>query len=1223
MRKGLLICALVIAVGAMAQVAVPVGAGSYASFVPLAESRSSQYGGCQAYQMEHRRIYAVDSLLTRALPSNDWWTYALLNQWTGKLWAYPALVWADETGISVAKPSYWEPTGCEMKWNTPLTITTTTASGDAFTEALLADWSDYMISFVMQTGTASVLTTVMHGSPLVWMEFENCTPIITNPDPNTFAVFEQTIGTKKVVCVAVLTDGLTASDIAPYAFRIPRKTRIDYAYTASSSLLRTTFHVDYEDLMPTSAEGVLQGFLPHHYYHTSFNFQLSTFNYITPRGQMRIATGNDWTFDYTVHPMLPFFPVPQESLVGYSAERLSALCADYAAGGSFGADTYWGGKGLTQMMHYMTAALQLGDTASFRLAKSRLKETLINWYTYTPGESQYYFARYNRWGALVGFDPSYDSDTFNDHHFHYGYFVYASAVLCLLDEDFRVQYGPMAKEVARDYANWQRDDNSEPWFRTLDPYCGHSFAGGTGNGGNGNGQESSSEAMQGWGGVWMLGAALNDAEMLEAGVFGYTLEARATAEYWFDRERRNIDYTKYMHPYCCNLTMQGVGWWTWFSGDPVWMHSIQWLPISPVLQNYLSEDLGFARWDYTQMYAGKEVGNYEAQQGGLGDESGLGNVCLSYLALFDPDSAAHVWDDMDKRGKALAKNTDTGGITYLLAHSLRDYGTPDHSILSDYALSAAYVDTLSGEVGTQDTTYAVFNATDATIEVRFWSGNTTLLRLTAPAHKLTMYRRGEVVASVETIADDSTAVPQDSIAKAWKHVYPNLALHRPVTASSSENAGTQPAGATDGSYTTRWGSEHRDNEYIVVDLQQRCYVDHVIIHWEAAYASRLELAISDDKNTWQSVECTSSGGTQTVPFASLLMASGGTARGRYLRLTGLSRATVYGTSLYELEAYGLPLASDPNELIVLEITSEQQSLSPDEKPIYTIRGYNASGVEMAVSPATTTTTTTTTTTLKAQCQSQSGKTITATYTWPILEVVVLDSTAVSPSEVTVAVGEPVVFTILALDQFGCSLSSNTQTFIPTSTGDTTLYFDGTTAVVHVVAFADYNLALGKPATASGAEGDGTKAEKAVDGKLDSRWSSRFQDNEWIQVDLKGVYVLSRIKLYWEAAYASSYEIQSSTDGISYTTIYANKSCKGGTETIDLTAIEDAAIQNALQQGARFVRIVCLKRNTGYGASLWEMEVYGSARLDPTELVEVQNAECTMTNILRVRDYISR
>ena len=108
----------------LAQSPIAIGGGSYASFVPLSESRSTLNNnqGSQAYQMEHRPIYAVDSLLNRPLPSNDWWTYALVNPWTGKLWAYPALVWADATGISIAKPSYWKPTGCEMKWNDPLSI---------------------------------------------------------------------------------------------------------------------------------------------------------------------------------------------------------------------------------------------------------------------------------------------------------------------------------------------------------------------------------------------------------------------------------------------------------------------------------------------------------------------------------------------------------------------------------------------------------------------------------------------------------------------------------------------------------------------------------------------------------------------------------------------------------------------------------------------------------------------------------------------------------------------------------------------------------------------------------------------------------------------------------------------------------------------------------------------------------------------------------------------
>ena len=75
--------------------------------------------------------------------------------------------------------------------------------------------------------------------------------------------------------------------------------------------------------------------------------------------------------------------------------------------------------------------------------------------------------------------------------------------------------------------------------------------------------------------------------------------------------------------------------------------------------------------------------------------------------------------------------------------------------------------------------------------------------------------------------------------------YPNLALGKPVTASSHENAGTLPTGINDGDLATRWGSAHKDNEYITIDLLQPCFIDHITLRWEAAYANSFALLITD------------------------------------------------------------------------------------------------------------------------------------------------------------------------------------------------------------------------------------------------------------------------------------------------------------------------------------------------------------------------------------------
>ena len=1321
----------------LAQSPIAIGSGSYASFVPLSESRSvlNNNQGSQAYQMEHRPIYIVDSLQGRPLPSNDWWTYALVNPWTGKLWAYPALVWADATGISIAKPSYWEPTGCEMKWNDPLTISTLASSPNGLVpfspqSALISHWSDYMIAFVLQDDNASVRVTLMQGSPLVWLEFTNAEPTINNPDPNALTVFQHTAGNTTTLAVAVLTDNLTPEDLQPYAFRIPRNTQITYDYLSQQSLLRTKFHISYQDIIPTTANGMWQGFLPHHYYDTHTDIAFLALTYATPRGEMRLAKGNDFTIDYPVHGMLPFFPVPYDTLQGYDPELMRTLCAEYAQAGSFGADTYWGGKGLTQMAHYMTTAYQLGDTATFELAKSRLRATLIDWYTYTVGEDQYYFAYYDRWGALVGFDPSYDSDTFNDHHFHYGYFVYASALLCMLDDDFRQQYGPMARLVALDYANpylqtsapqssiFKRSDlpstaqrsTSFPLFRTFNPYLGHSFAGGMGNEGNGNGQESSSESMQGWGGVWMLGAALGDEDLMEAGIYGYTLEARGTAEYWFDRGRRNIDYTKYLHPYCCNLTMQGVGWWTWFSGDPVWMHSIQWLPISPILQNYLTEDRAFARWDYTQMYAAKEVGNYEAPTGGLGDESGLGNVCLSYLALFDPDSAANVWTRMRQMGKALAKNPDTGGITYLLAHSLRAYGHQDNSIQADYPLAAAYTDSLTGK-----TTYAVYNASNEEITVHFKEiGDEAIRReFVAPARRLTLFTDAPMLTTIRlegpsvvlpnstneytlrfldqygaTFRADSvihytapataqlteihvtyqslaTALPirvgalpyiasatiqpaidylalgntvdftiaaTDQYGEAypvdWTYhfapstpgqyiityegqftvrdtvvvlpPYPNIALGKPVTASSHENAGTLPTGINDGDLSTRWGSAHNDNEYITIDLLQSCFIDHITLRWEAAYASSFALLITDTIPNLSPLALSpfaskqSSGGVQTIALSQT---------GRYITLVGLTRATQYGTSLYELEAYGMPLAGDDTALFGMAIYADRDALTQNEEVLFEVKGYNRLGEEITCQPTLSAEGATIrgnrlqpTTTGTIRLTATVGN-ITASRTFIVMESEQITATSVSPKYVTLPLGDTQRFTVSAINQFGFTEIETTELYEATTLGDhqfiVSLGGFTDTAYIHVVDFAELNLALGKPTTCSGSENGGTSSDKATDGLLDTRWSSRFQDGEWLTIDLQNTYAVNRVKLYWEAAYATHFDIQLSTDGVEYTTTYTATDAEGGTQDILLPAGPT---------NARYVRILCHQRNTGYGSSLYEVEVYGVRRTDMTHIV---------------------
>ncbi|MEU7791824.1 family 20 glycosylhydrolase [Micromonospora tulbaghiae] len=131
--------------------------------------------------------------------------------------------------------------------------------------------------------------------------------------------------------------------------------------------------------------------------------------------------------------------------------------------------------------------------------------------------------------------------------------------------------------------------------------------------------------------------------------------------------------------------------------------------------------------------------------------------------------------------------------------------------------------------------------------------------------------------------------------------------------------------------------------------------------------------------------------------------------------------------------------------------------------------------------------------------------------------------------------------------------------------------------------ADGNLALNRPVTASSTETASFPATAAVDGNLGTRWSSAWTDPTTIQVDLGSSQELSRVVLHWEAAYARSYQIQTSANGTTWTTVASTTTGDGGKDEL------------AVSGTARYVRMQGTQRGTGFGYSLWEFEVFGPRR----------------------------
>jgi hypothetical protein len=122
------------------------------------------------------------------------------------------------------------------------------------------------------------------------------------------------------------------------------------------------------------------------------------------------------------------------------------------------------------------------------------------------------------------------------------------------------------------------------------------------------------------------------------------------------------------------------------------------------------------------------------------------------------------------------------------------------------------------------------------------------------------------------------------------------------------------------------------------------------------------------------------------------------------------------------------------------------------------------------------------------------------------------------------------------------------------------------------------------------------AEKAVDGDVQTRWSSAFRDQQWLAVDLGAPREIAKVRLNWEKAFAVEYDLQVSSDGTHWTTARHVTDGHGGIE------------EQEVGTTGRWVRMYGTRRSTPWGYSLWEFEV-----VDPTGVVVSQGRPATTSS----------
>lgn len=158
---------------------------------------------------------------------------------------------------------------------------------------------------------------------------------------------------------------------------------------------------------------------------------------------------------------------------------------------------------------------------------------------------------------------------------------------------------------------------------------------------------------------------------------------------------------------------------------------------------------------------------------------------------------------------------------------------------------------------------------------------------------------------------------------------------------------------------------------------------------------------------------------------------------------------------------------------------------------------------------------------------------------------------------------------------------------------------GVVATVPVNAAGEQSLAKNGEAIACHLESATLHPNYALDGVSSTRFAAGggCPSDTWLTVDLGQTSVLSSVRINWEAAYATSFAIDLSNDGKSYTEAGRFNTTAAGWSTYTLSG------------RARFVRLRELSRALPqYGFSIWDMEIMGTPTAENTGVYHVLTLE---------------
>ncbi len=637
----------------------------------------------------------------------------------------------------------------------------------------------------------------------------------TNLDPATITFNNPADNNYFAVCLlpdAGSATGPNLQKLAAAAFSYPTNTLVTYDYNASAQTVDAKYKLEMADVLNTGSTSGVSGLLPNHYDSGPTGQPVLQggpkdlgISFNTVRGSLKVYEGAEFTCRYLYSGILPFMPPldPTDQAGkdkfaewisvfirrhGNDSPPYTAMNAEkgqqaYELGKFFGRNTLAASSIADVSPANNTLSAQIFDETRkgielfFRENPSYTSGLKI------PNDAAPYYLYYdprvgavNQYPNATGPSDIFPSDTEtrpydsygavtrgNDHHFHYGYYIFAAGQLGLRDPAWATQWKDAINQMIFDVAD-QSDVNPTPILkfprmRNWDAYQNMCYAAGfSAPDSDGNNEESISEEMNFWSGVVLWGAATGQQKLMEHGIKHYAAASHTSWTYFFDKNGNTAALaaktglagaTNWPGDGAVRLFDGYTRWDTFFGLHPAFFRGIMMIPITGGSFYHALDNNHIAKVmkdydDYVKQFnidplnpQGQAV--FDGLNQWIEGPAHFYSIFARYVAMNDPANAvSRYWPVPSNYDSAGTKDPggdptkdklivphdkftdigDSGVFTYHFIRFMETHGKADPSVK---ATNTPFYMTFL-DAANRKRTYAAYNATGAALTVTFDDG---------------------------------------------------------------------------------------------------------------------------------------------------------------------------------------------------------------------------------------------------------------------------------------------------------------------------------------------------------------------------------------------------------------------------------------------------------------------------------------------------------------------